>query len=99
MVIQIITYQTQTTSLEEFKKCILEMKQVYLDNGCVGYKVFQDKDKPEQFIEVAYFDTIESAENFEKLDSLEKRQAFAKFCSTGKVVDETVKVVTGEKFA
>jgi hypothetical protein len=97
MIIQVITYQTQNPLLEEFQNSILEMKGVYMTNGCTRYEVLQDKDNPEQFIEIACFETSYAAEAFETLDTPEKREAFNKFCSTGKVIGESVKVITGKK--
>jgi hypothetical protein len=97
MIIQIITYQTQEPSLEEFQRSFLEMKQVYMNNGCIRYEVLQDNDKPDQFIEIACFETNYAAEAFETLDSPEKREAFNKFCSAGNVISESVEVITGKK--
>jgi len=97
MMIQAITYQTGNPSLEEFRESILEMKRVYMNNGCTRYEVMQDKDNANQFIEIACFETSYAAEAFETLDSPEKKEAFNKFCSAGKVIGESVKVVTGKK--
>ena len=97
MVIQIITYQTQNPSMEEFQKSFLEMKQVYMKHGCTRYEVLQDKNDPEQFIEIACFETNYAAEAFETLDAPEKRDAFNKFCSAGNIIGESVTAITGKK--
>ena len=97
MIVQLITYETGNASLDEFKKGLAEIQQIYINNGCASYEVYQDQGKPGCFIEIAYFETKEIAERFEKLDSPGKREAFNKFCEAGKVISQTVKVITGER--
>ena len=97
MVLQIITYDTANPSVEEFSSVMSQMKEYYLGNGCVAYDIFRDSNDEKRFYEMAYFETMEDADAFDKIDSADKNELFKKFCSISEVISETVDVKILEK--
>lgn len=97
MVVQIITYDTANPVTEDYSGIITEMEKYYLGNGCSKYEIYRDSNDPKRFFELAYFETMDAAADFDKIDTLEKNELFKKFCSTSQVIGESVEVKILEK--